>query len=256
MTLSTTRPATLYGRVLNRGEAIRLHAHPGGVPFRIGRHRDHPLVIGRPRGRYKDEDQSISGTVCEVAFEAGLWGIRCLSSSHPIQINERDHDEVLPVCTEPARAARRVVVPPGLRVSIPSEQAEYHLRLTVDAPRTTMRLTRPLPQGHPSTTSRLPEPTPCDRLLLTAKFLSNNIPVDAVGDGAAAEIANGVRARCDPKARPFTAKDVEKRVSYWRGLLRERGVESINGQQRTNEVGTQLLAWGVLAPSDLRELLT
>ncbi len=149
-----------------------------------------------------------------------------------------------------------MVVPPGLRVRIPSEQAEYHLRLAVDAPRTTTRLTRPLPQGHPSTTSRLPELSPHDRLLLTAKFLYNNIPVDAVGDGAAAEIAGAVLARHDSQAGSVTAKDVEKRVSYWRGLLKERGVECISGQQHTNEVGTQLLAWGVLAPSDLRELLT
>ncbi len=98
----------------------------------------------------------------------------------------------------------------------------------------------------------------CDHALTLSglpKFLYDNVPVEAVGDGEAAQIANAVLARRDPQAELVTRDDVEKRVYYWRGLLKERGVEHISGQQHTNDVGTQLLAWGVLAPSDLRELL-
>lgn len=64
MILSTTRPATLYGRPLSPGEPIRLLASPGGVPFRIGRHAENPLVLGRPQSRHGDADESISKTVC------------------------------------------------------------------------------------------------------------------------------------------------------------------------------------------------
>lgn len=102
----------------------------------------------------------------------------------------------------------------------------------------------------------MPKPNDRDRILLTAKSLYDNIPVEAVGDAEAARIASAVLARRDPKAKLVTCDEVEKRVYYWRGLLNGRGVECINGQRHTNDVGTQLLAWGVLAPSDLRELLT
>lgn len=255
MTLSTTRPATLYGRQLNPNEPIRLLASPGGVPFRIGRHADNPLVLGRPH-RHGDADESISKTVCEIAFGDGLWGLRCLSTSHPIQLTERDRDEILPVCIDPDFATRRILVPPGARVSIPSPHEQYHLRITIDDPRTEPRLTLPLPKEGNPTKSRMPQPNDRDRLLLTAKFLYNNIPVEAVGDAEAAEIVNTVLAHRDPTVELVTCDDVEKRVYYWRKLLRDRGVEGIGGQQHTNDVGTQLLAWGVLAPSDLRELLT
>lgn len=256
MILSTTRPATLYGRPLNLGEPIQLHASPGGVPFRIGRHAENPLVLGRSHNLYGDTDESISRTVCEIAFGDGLWGIRCLSTSHPIQLTERDRDQILPVCVDPDLATRRVLVPPGARISIPSRHEQYHLRIVIDDPRTEPRLTVPLPKKGNPTKSRMPEPNDRDRLLLTAKFLYNNIPVEAVGDADAAEIASTVLARRDPTARPVTRDDVERRVYYWRGLLKDRGVDCISGQQHTNDVGTQLLAWGVLAPSDLRELLT
>lgn len=78
----------------------------------------------------------------------------------------------------------------------------------------------------------MPRPNDRDRLLLTVKFLYNSIPAEAVGDAEAAEIASAVLARRDPQAELVTRDDVEKR-----------------------DVGTQLLAWGVLAPSDLRDLL-
>ncbi|MGH3900948.1 MAG: FHA domain-containing protein [Pseudonocardiaceae bacterium] len=255
MTLSTTRPATLYGRSLSPGEQIRLLAGPGGVPFRIGRHAENPLVLGRPKNRHGDTDESISKTICEIAFEDGLWGIRCLSASHPIELTERDRFEILPVCADPDLTTRRVLVPPGARVSIPSPHEQYHMRITIDDPRTEPRLTLPLPKEGNPTKSRMPKPNDRDRLLLTAKFLYNNIPVEAVGDAEAAEIASAVLARRYPQAELVTRDDVEKRVYYWRGLLKDRGVECISGQQHTNDVGTQLLAWGVLAPSDLRELL-
>ncbi|MGH3801202.1 MAG: hypothetical protein ACRDTD_13895 [Pseudonocardiaceae bacterium] len=77
-----------------------------------------------------------------------------------------------------------------------------------------------------------------------------------MGDAEAAKIASTVLARRDPQAELVTRDDVEKRVYHWRGLLKDRGVECISGQQHTNDVGTQLLAWGVLSPSDLRDLLT
>jgi hypothetical protein len=256
MTLSSTRPATLYGRRHDLGEPISLHAGPGGVPFRIGRHAENPLVLGRPRNCHGDADESISKTVCEVAFEDGLWGIRCLSTSHPIQLIERDREETLPVCADPDLATRRVLVPPGVQVSIPSPYERYHLRITIDAPRTEPRLTPPLPKEGNPTKSRMPALNDRDRLILTAKFLYNNIPVNAVGDAEAAEIANAVLARRDPTTKPVTCKEVEKHVYRWRNLLISRGVEDISGQQRTNDVGIQLLAWGVLAPSDLRDLLT
>ncbi|MGH3763741.1 MAG: hypothetical protein ACRDS0_09870 [Pseudonocardiaceae bacterium] len=255
MTLSSTRPATLYGRPFNPGDPIRLHAHPGGVPFRIGRHVDNPLVLGLPRTRYGEADESVSKTVCEIAFGDGLWGIRCLSACHPIKLSERDREETLPVCADPDLAACRALVPPGALVSIPSPHEQYHLRITIDDPRTESRLLLPLPKGGNPTKSRMPKPNDRDRLLLTAKFLYNNIPVQAVGDAEAAKVASAVLARRDPTAKPVTSAEVERRVFYWRGLLKERGVEDISGQQRTNDVGTQLLAWGVLAPSDLRELL-
>ncbi|MGH3824487.1 MAG: hypothetical protein ACRDRA_16885, partial [Pseudonocardiaceae bacterium] len=255
MTLSSTRPATLYGRPHNLGKPILLHAGPGGVPFRIGRHGENPLVLGRPKKSHGNADESISKTVCEIAFQDGLWGIRCLSTSHPIQLIERDREETLPVCADPDLVTRRVLVPPGALVSIPSPHEQYHLRITIDNPRTEPRLTPPLPKDGNPTTSRMPEPTRRDRLILAAKFLYHNIPVDAVGDAKAAEIANAALARLGPKAESVTCDEIEKRVYHWRNLLKSRGVEYISGQQRTNDVGTQLLAWSVLAPSDLRDLL-
>ncbi|MGH3824104.1 MAG: hypothetical protein ACRDRA_14930, partial [Pseudonocardiaceae bacterium] len=69
MTLSSTRPATLYGRSLNLGEPISLHASPGGVPFRIGRHAENPLVLGRPNKSHGNADEAISKTVCEIVFQ-------------------------------------------------------------------------------------------------------------------------------------------------------------------------------------------
>jgi hypothetical protein len=63
-------------------------------------------------------------------------------------------------------------------VSIPIPNEQYHLRITIDEPRTEPHLTLPLPKEGKPTKSRMPTPNDRDRLLLTAKFLFNNIPVE------------------------------------------------------------------------------
>lgn len=83
-------------------------------------------------------------------------------------------------CADPDLVTRRVLVPPGARVSIPSLHEQYHLRIAIDDPRTEPRLTLPLPKEGNPTKSRMPKPNDRDRLLLTVKFLYNNIPVEAV----------------------------------------------------------------------------
>jgi hypothetical protein len=107
------------------------------------------------------------------------------------------------------------------------------------------------PPGHdePSTVP-LREPTEHERLLLAAKFLALPDPGDAGGNREAAEYASTAR----PHERPVTERAVEDCVGRWCKKLQELGATGISGRDNINQLGRQLLAWGLLRQEDRKRL--
>jgi hypothetical protein len=79
-------------------------------------------------------------------------------------------------------------------------------------------------------------------LLLAAKFLALPDPGDAVGNREAARYASAAR----PHDKPVTERAVEDCVGRWSRKLQEFGVTGINGRDNINQLGRQLLGWGIL----------
>jgi hypothetical protein len=95
-------------------------------------------------------------------------------------------------------------------------------------------------------TSPLWEPNDHERLLLAAKFLALPDPGAAVGNREAAEYASAAR----PHDKPVTERTVEDCVGRWCKKLQELGVTGISGRDNINQLGRQLLAWGLLRQED------
>jgi hypothetical protein len=88
----------------------------------------------------------------------------------------------------------------------------------------------------------LRDPTEHERLLLAAKFLALPDPGDAVGNREAAEYASAAR----PRDKPVTERAVDNCVARWSRSLQDLGVTGIGGRDNINQLGRQLLAWGLL----------
>jgi hypothetical protein len=121
------------------------------------------------------------------------------------------------------------------------------LSISLDDPRPPI----PDPPGHDDpATMQLREPTEHERLLLAAKFLALPDPGDAVGNREAAEYASAAH----PDDRPITERAVDNCVARWCRRLQELGVTGISGRDNINQLGRQLLAWGLLRQEDQKLL--
>ncbi|MBV9162711.1 MAG: hypothetical protein JO281_14435 [Pseudonocardiales bacterium] len=215
---------------------------PGHPPFTFGRGQDrtlrfgHDSVHGRP-------DLHISRHVGSIRYDGGLWLVCNDSTSRPFDVIVRGVSNPLPPQTASDSHSRWAVSPPGLEIRVGAPSGRYLLSVIVDAPRPPA-VAAP-EHGDPSTV-RLREPTVHDRLLLAAKFLALPDPGDAVGNREAAEYASTAR----PQEEPVTAKAVEDCVSRWGKKLQEFGVTGISGRDNINQLGRQLLAWGILRQED------
>jgi hypothetical protein len=160
--------------------------------------------------------------------------------------------------TEPATSANHT---PSRSSSIAAHAAQparpgYQGRRTVGAlPVLDQCQRQPGPSTRPPRTRRantvpLREPTNHERSLLAAKFLALPDPGDAVGNREAAEYASTAR----PHDRPVTERAVEDCVGRWCKKLQELGVTGIGGRDNINQLGRQLLAWGLLRQEDRKQL--
>jgi hypothetical protein len=169
------------------------------------------------------------------------------SGSRPFDVIVRGVSNPLPPRIGPDSHSRWAISPPGLEIRVGAPSGRYLLSITLDDPRP------PLldPPGHDDPgTMPLREPTEHERLLLAAKFLALPDPGDAVGNREAAEYASAAR----PDDRPVTERAVDNCVVRWCRKLQELGVTGISGRENINQLGRQLLAWGLLRQED-RKLL-
>jgi len=105
----------------------------------------------------------------------------------------------------------------------------------------------PGPDPRDPSTLRLRKPTPHDKLLLAAKFLSRRHAGYAVGNELAAERANDASGK---RATRITARAVENSVARWREQLQMIGVPNIGGRGNINQLGIELIKHGVLSELD------
>lgn len=219
---------------------------PGQPPFTFGRGRDrtirfgHDSVSGGP-------DLHISRHVGSIHCSAGLWVVCNDSSSRPFDVVVRGVSNPLPPRTAPQAHSRWAVSPPGLEIRIGAPSGRYLLSVEIDSP-------RPPTADHPEhadpSTTPLRDPTDHERLLLAAKFLALPDPGDAVGNREAAEYASAAR----PRDRPVTERAVDNCVARWSRRLQDLGVTGVSGRDNINQLGRQLLAWGLLRQEDHRLL--
>jgi hypothetical protein len=200
---------------------------PGHAPFTFGRGHDRTLRFGHDSVN-GGPDLHISRHVGSIRFSGGLWVVCNDSDSRPFDVVVRGVSNPLPPRTAP-------------------DSHSYLLSVSIDDPRPAMQ--DPPGHGDPSTVP-LREPTDHDRLLLAAKFLALPDPGDAVGNREAAEYASAAR----PHDNPVTEKAVDNCVVRWCRKLQELGVTGISGRDNINQLGRQLLAWGLLRQED-RKLL-
>ena len=219
---------------------------PGNPPFTFGRGHDrtlrfgHDVVHGGP-------DLHISRHVGSIRYGQGLWVVCNDSGSRPFDVILRGVSNPLPPRTASDSHSRWAVSPPGLEIRVGAPSGRYLLSIRVDAPRPPV-VEAP---GHDDPcTVPLGELRDHDRLLLTAKFLALPDPGEAVGNREAAEYASAAR----PHQEPVTAKAVEDCVGRGCKTLQQLGVTGISGRDNINQLGRQLLAWGLLRQEN-RKLL-
>ncbi|MGH3780564.1 MAG: hypothetical protein ACRDRO_08015 [Pseudonocardiaceae bacterium] len=181
----------------------------------------------------------ISRHVGSIRYGAGLWVVSNDSGSRPFDVIVRGVSNPLPPQTASDSHSRWAVSPPGLEIRIGAPSGRYLLAISIHGVRPPV-LDPPRPD-EPSTVP-LREPTDHERLLLAAKFLVLPDPGDAVGNREAAEYASAAR----PQDRPVTERAVEDCVGRWCRKLQELGVTGISGRDNINQLGRQLLAWGLL----------
>jgi hypothetical protein len=229
----------LVVRFLGHQVAVLRPEHP---PFTFGRGQDRTLRFGH-NSMHGGPDLYISRHVGSIQYGGGLWVVCNDSTSRPFDVIVRGVSNPLPPRTASNSHSRWAVSPPGLDIRVVAPSGRYLLSVLVDAPRPPAA--DPPEHGDPCTV-QLREPTGHDRLLLAAKFLALPDPGDAVGNREAAEYASAAR----PHEEPITAKAVEDCVGRWGKKLQEFGVTGISGRDNINQLGRQLLAWGILRQED------
>jgi hypothetical protein len=220
---------------------------PGRPPFTFGRGRDRTLQFGHNSANSKP-DLHISRNAGSIHYDQGLWVVCNDSDSRPFDVIVRGVSNPLPPrTTGDLHSPRWAVSPPGLEIRIGAPSGRYLLSVRLESPRApTARAPGP---DDPSTVA-LNEPRDHERLLLAAKFLALPDPGEAVGNREAAEYASAARPH-----EVVTAKAVEDCVARWCRKLQELGVTGISGRDNVNQLGRQLLAWGLLRQEDRRLLL-
>jgi len=219
---------------------------PGDPPFTFGRGGDRTLRFGHNIVR-GGPDLDISRNAGSIRHGSGLWVVCNDSQSRPFDVIVQGVSIPLLPRTESDSPSRWAVSPPGLGIRVGAPSGRYLLSISIGDPRPPV-VDSP-GHGDPST-SPLREPTDHERLLLAAKFLARPDPGEAVGNQEAAEIASKAR----PHEERITAKAVEDCAGRWCRKLQELGVTGINGRDNINQLGRQLLAWGVLRQEDRKRL--
>lgn len=219
---------------------------PGNPPFTFGRGHDRTLRFGHD-SVHGGPDLHISRHVGSIRYGGGLWVVCNDSRSRPFDVIVRGVSNPLPPRSTSDSHSRWAVSPPGLEIRVGAPSGRYLLSASVgdsrppvlDAPGSTEPSTVPLR-----------EPTDHERLLLAAKFLALPDPGEAVGNREAAEYAS----TAGPRHRPVTERAVEDCVGRWCKKLQELGVTGISGRDNINQLGRQLLAWGLLRQEDRSRL--
>jgi len=215
---------------------------PGNPPFTFGRGHDRTLRFGHD-SVHGGPDLHISRHVGSIRYGGGLWVVSNDSLSRPFDVIVRGVSNPLPPRTASDSHSRWAISPPGLEIRIGAPSGRYLLSISLNSSRPPM-LEPPGPD-EPST-SPLWEPNDHERLLLAAKFLALPDPGAAVGNREAAEYASAAR----PHDKPVTERTVEDCVGRWCKKLQELGVTGISGRDNINQLGRQLLAWGLLRQED------
>jgi hypothetical protein len=216
---------------------------PGHSPFTFGRGHDRTLRFGH-NSVHGGPDLHISRHMGSIQYDSGgLWVVCNDSTSRPFDVIVRGVSNPLPPRTASDSHSQWAVSPPGLEIRVGAPSGRYLLSVIVDAPRPPAVT---VPEHADPSTVQLREPTRHDRLLLAAKFLALPDPGDAVGNREAAEYASAAR----PHEELVTAKAVEDCVGRWCKKLQEFGVTGISGRDNVNQLGRQLLAWGIVRQED------
>lgn len=230
------------GLVVSLDGTVVRHLAPGGDRLTFGRAEldgDH-LHIGPTGDR---ADCAVSRIAGSIRWQ-GQWTVRNESSGRPFLL--------VAVPQRILRAPRSgpwPIGPKGVDVELTTPTRTYTVGMrplsssTSDPP-------FPLLSGD-STAPALGVPTPHERLLLAAKFLGRRTPGHAIGDVLAAERINAVRP---PWAGRVSAKAVENVVRRWRDKLEWAGVRDIAGRKNIDQLGSYLLAYGVVTPEDRLDL--
>lgn len=211
------------------GELVRV-LKAGCPPFTFGRGSGCCLRLG---GRGQNGDRHISRTAGSLHWQDGLWTVQNDGS--------RAFDILDPVVVPWPPGAIWAIGPDGVELKINSPIRPYVIHLQPAGPPPGARFdpSEPLSDIDPSTFP-LPSPSPHDRMLLAAKFLSRRRPGVAIGNRKAADRANAVgRTHVTPKA-------VEDAVRNWKERLQAIGVSGIEGRENVNQLGFSLLAYGVI----------
>lgn len=215
---------------------------PSKRPFTFGRGHDRTLRFGHDSVN-GEPDLHISRHVGSVRYDGGLWVVWNDSTSRPFDVIVRGVSNPLPPRTAPDSFSRWAISPPGLEIRIGAPSGRFLLSFST---RGIQPPVLDLPMRDEPSTMPLREPTCHERLLLAAKFLALPDPGDAVGNREAAEYASTAR----PEDRPVTERAVEDCVGRWCKKLQELGVTGISGRDNINQLGRQLLAWGLLRQED------
>jgi hypothetical protein len=215
---------------------------PGDPPFTFGRGHDRTLRFGHD-SIHGGPDLHISRHTGSIQHGGGLWVVCNDSGNRPFDVIVRGVSNPLPPRASPGSHSRWAISPPGLEIRVGAPSGRYLLSVSLDDPRPPSLD----PPGHDDPgTIKLREPTEHERLLLAAKFLALPDPGDAVGNREAAEYASAAR----PADRPVTERAVDNCVVRWCRRLQELGVTGISGRDNINQLGRQLLAWGLLRQED------
>jgi hypothetical protein len=175
------------------------------------RHRDRLWMITN-ESRYIPFEVAIEGVVYQLA-PSGMGQIRAL-----------------PVLADTV-----------VRLTTPAHVYEIELRPV--AGEAESRWSRPLASG-PDTSPPIVEPSPHERRLLAAKFLSRRTPGDAIGDKLA------TRRAAEAAGQEIAPRAVDNCVRRWKDRLRDQGWHGLDGRSNIDRVGRLLLSYGVLRLSD------
>jgi len=186
--------------------------------------------------------------VGSIRCNDGRWVICNDSKTRPFDVVVRGVANPLPPQSSPGSRSEWAVSPPGLEIRVVAPSGRYLLSISIEDSRSPIT---EWPGGDDPSTLPLQEVTDHDRLLLAAKFLALPTPGDAIGNREAAQYADAVRSH----DRPVTERAVDNCVGRCCRKLQELGVTGISGRDNINQLGRQLLAWGLLRQEDRKLLL-